>query len=74
MKEKIVSLIAELTMLEEEEIRDEDILTELGLDSLMIVELIVRIEEELKFVFEMSELDPEKITTVHSIIELVEGH
>lgn len=74
VKDKIIALIAELAMLEIHEIRDEDSLAELGIDSLMTVELIVRIEEECGFIFEASELDPEKIATVQAIIELAESH
>lgn len=73
-KNKIIKLIAELAMLETNEINCSDNLTDIGIDSLMTVELIVKLEEEFGFVCEASELDPENLTTVESIIQLVEQH
>lgn len=45
---------------------------DLGFDSLSLVALIVRLEEKFGIVFDDSDIDPDAITDVDSIVRLVE--
>lgn len=74
VKDQIKAIISELTSIPIEEIHDNDVLSMLGIDSLLSVELIVKIEECLEIVFDDSKLNPENLTTVQSVISLVENH
>ena len=73
-QEKIIKIISSLTVLDENEIGEDDSLANLGIDSLRSVELIVALEDNLNVTFDDSDLDPSILTTVKSIIELVEKH
>lgn len=74
IKNKIKKIIAEFIMIDSQEINDEDFLKELGIDSLMTVELILKIEDSFNILFNDSELNPENLVTVKSLVELVEKH
>ena len=71
MEKEVISIISELTFIGLEEISQEDSLISLGIDSLKAVELIVKLEEHFGIVFDDSDLDPEKLTTVQTVIELI---
>ncbi len=56
-----------------EEIQTGDLLKEdLGLDSLTLVEVFVRLEEEFSFEFDSDNLNPDEILWVEDLIALVE--
>lgn len=71
MEKEVISIISELTFIGLEEISQEDSLVSLGIDSLKSVELIVKLEEHFGIAFDDSDLDPEKLTTVQTVIELI---
>ena len=46
----------------------------LGIDSLMTVELIIRLEEQFEIMFDEAELDLGLLTTVQALTDLVERY
>jgi acyl carrier protein len=52
----------------------EDKFTDIGIDSLKIVELILKIEDELNIKLDDSELNPVKLVAVTNIIDLTEKY
>ena len=68
VKATIVRIIAEYLDKEESEIKTTDTFTEIGLDSLDIMELVMQMQEELDCKIELS---PE-ITTIDKLAELIE--
>ena len=73
-KNKVLSIIAKLSVLSGREIDLEDRLTNIGIDSLKIVELIITVENELNIKFDDGELDPSKLIAVKNILELTEKY
>ena len=69
-KNKVISIISALSVVPENEIALEDDFADIGIDSLKKVELIITIEDELDIKFDDGELDPNKLITVKSILEL----
>ena len=70
--EKIKKQVKELTG-SEDDIKETSLLKEdLGLDSLSVVSLIAMLEESCKITFDDSDLDPEKLIDIKSLIELTE--
>lgn len=74
IKEKINTVISEVVFWEEALEPDICLKSDLGFDSLGVVELIVKLEEVLNIQFEESDLDPQEIVTVRDIYELVERY
>ena len=74
MTKKIFKIIAEQSILSENEVNIEDTLATIGIDSLKMVELIVALEDGLEITFDDSDLDPSQLSTVKSVIELVEKY
>ena len=72
--ETITKIIAEIAFIDVGEIDAADTLTALGIDSLKTVELMVQLEDRFGIVFQDSDLNPETLNTVQSIIELVEKY
>lgn len=69
VEEKIVDIIAELSLVKREEIKSKDRLREdLGLDSVSSMELLSALSEELDLDIEMEETL--QITTVEAVIDL----
>ncbi len=69
--EKVKSVIAEQTKIKPEEITENaKFTTDLGLDSLDMVELVVKLEEE--WGLEIPDEDAEKLTTVIKAIKYIE--
>ncbi len=69
VEEKIVDIIAELSLVKREEIKSKDRLREdLGLDSVASMELLSALSEELDLDIEMEETL--QITTVEAVIDL----
>lgn len=64
---KIKMIIAEQFFIDPEEIDDDTILTDLGMDSLDLVELIITFEEEFDI-----DIDDKTFETVGDVIALVE--
>lgn len=73
-QDEIKLIVSELSSLSENEISAEDKLMNLGIDSLMTVELIIRIEEQFDIEFDEAELDLGLLTTVQALIDLVERY
>ena len=68
VKATIVRIIAEYLDKEESEIKTTDTFTEIGLDSLDIMELVMQLQEELDCKIELSQ----EITTIDKLAELIE--
>lgn len=68
----VKNVVAEISMISNDEICNEDTLISLGINSLKSVELIVALEDALDITFAEEDLDPENLKTVKSIISLVE--
>lgn len=68
VKAVIVKIIAEYLDKEESEIKTTDTFTEIGLDSLDIMELVMQMQEELDCKIELSQ----EITTIDKLAELIE--
>ncbi|MCL2591947.1 MAG: acyl carrier protein, partial [Defluviitaleaceae bacterium] len=58
-KSETIKIIASLAIIDENDINDEDALSNIGIDSLRSVELIVALEDSLNITFDDSDLDPE---------------
>lgn len=46
-------------------------LEDLGIDSLMLLELIVEVEDALKFTFDESDLEMENFITIESLLNVI---
>ena len=68
VKAVIVKIIAEYLDKEESEIKTTDTFTEIGLDSLDIMELVMQMQEELDCKIELSQ----EITTIEKLAEHIE--
>jgi len=68
VKATIVRIIAEYLDKEESEIKTSDTFTDIGLDSLDIMELVMQMQEELDCKIELSQ----EITTIDKLVELIE--
>lgn len=66
----VIEVIAELSVVPHEDINADDMLTNIGIDSLKMVELIIALEDRFNIRFNDSDLDPSKLKTVQSIITL----
>lgn len=53
------------------EIKDDDKLSSIGVDSLSIVEIIVGLEEKFNIEFDDSELNSEQLSSIPEILKLV---
>ncbi|RKM56060.1 acyl carrier protein [Butyrivibrio sp. XB500-5] len=68
VKGTIIRIIAEYLDKEESEIKSSDTFTDIGLDSLDIMELVMQMQEELDCKIELSQ----EITTIDKLVELIE--
>ena len=68
VKGTIIRIIAEYLDKEECEISSSSTFTEIGLDSLDIMELVMQMQEELDCKIELSQ----EITTIDKLVELIE--
>ena len=68
IKGTIIRIIAEYLDKEESEIKATDTFTDIGLDSLDIMELVMQMQEELDCKIELSQ----EITTIEKLAELIE--
>ena len=67
----VLAIISEMTTTPADSICEQDSLIELGIDSLMTVDLLIAIEEKLRITFDESDLDPETLSTVEAVLNLV---
>ncbi len=74
MEKEIMKILAAMSLLDEGEIMENDMLTDIGIDSLKIVEVIMEIEDHFNIKFNDSDLDPEALDTVKSVIDLVKKY
>lgn len=74
MEKEIMKIMAAMSLLDEDEVTEDDILTDIGIDSLKIVEVIMEIEDHFNITFDDSDLNPEALTTVKSVIDLVKKY
>ena len=71
MQEKVVNLIADATKIEKDRIKMEtSFVDDLSLDSLDIVELMMKMEDE--FGIEIPEEDAEALKTVQDVVNYIE--
>ena len=68
VKGTIIRIIAEYLDKEESEIKSSDTFTDIGLDSLDIMELVMQMQEELDCKIELSQ----EITTIEQLAKLIE--
>ncbi len=77
IRDKVIAIIAELAVLEVEDVRTDATLDDLGIDSLGVVESIFAIEEAFDIQVPFNANEPEKsafdISSVAAIIAAVEG-
>ncbi|ADA64977.1 Acyl carrier protein [Lactococcus lactis subsp. lactis NCDO 2118] len=69
--EAIKEIVARLSPLSVSEIKDNDKLADIGVDSLSTVEIIVGLEEKFNLEFEDSTLDLGKLSSIQGILKLV---
>lgn len=55
-------------------INSDDLLLNIGVDSLCLVELVIALEDEFNIQFDEAELEPSKLNTVEDIINLVKKY
>ena len=70
--EKVIGCVTTLATVDE--VFTGDHLTSLGIDSLGMVELLVALEDLFGIAFDDSALNPDELTTVGSVIDLVRRH
>lgn len=77
VRERVISIIAEQAVLDVSEVTDDKTLTDLGIDSLGLVEAIFAIEEALDISVPFNANEPDKsgfdISSVGAIVTAVEG-
>ena len=77
VQEKVIKIIAEQAILEVEDVSLDQTLTDLGIDSLGLVEAIFSIEEAFDVAVPFNANEPEKsafdISSVRAIVAAVEG-
>lgn len=71
MKKKVIEIIKKYSIIEKFELSDE--LVTLGIDSLLLVEVILAIEDELKIEFSPDKLSPKLLIEVEDVVKLVEA-
>ena len=71
-KNQIIECAAQFAI--DDDIFEDDNLADLGIDSLKTVELLLSLEETFGIEFDSSSLNPTDLTTVKSLIELVEQY
>ncbi|MBY7002867.1 phosphopantetheine-binding protein [Clostridium botulinum] len=77
MIEKLRKIISENTFIEIKEleaISQDELLSNLGLDSINLIYVVGEIEREFEFTFAEEELVLENFETINKIVKLVEKH
>ncbi len=70
--DKVTSIIAAELKIDKSAVQESTEFTKLGADSLDMVEIIMRLEEQ--FGIEISDEDAEKLTTVGSVVDYIQTH
>ncbi|GFI46781.1 acyl carrier protein [Lachnospiraceae bacterium] len=74
MEKEIIEVIAPMSLLDVDEITENDLFSDIGVDSLKLVEIIMNLEDRFNITFADFELNPENLTTVKSVIALVKRY
>ena len=69
--DKLTAIVAEKLNIDRAIIKPESTMQDLGADSLDMVEIIMRIEEE--FNIEINDADAEKLHTMREVVEYIKG-
>jgi acyl carrier protein len=72
MKERIITMIKDACALAESNINEKTKLSEISLDSLSFIQLIVNLEDEFDIQFEDEELNIYDFKTVNDLVDIVE--
>jgi len=72
IEKKVIEIIRSFTFIDEE-IQETDKLVILGIDSLMLVEVIIALENEFDVIFDDSVLNPQNFENVQSLVDLVKS-
>ena len=72
IEKKVIEIIKSFTFIDEE-IQETDKLVILGIDSLMLVEVIIALENEFDVIFDDSVLNPQNFENVQSLVDLVKS-
>ncbi len=72
--ETVITAIAELAVISEDELNVDELLSDIGIDSLRTVELIIALEDNFNIFFDESDLDPSQLKTVGGIVALTEKY
>jgi len=73
-EEKINGIISKLSFAGKSPLPDDELSSDLGFDSLSMVELLIVIEESLNILIEVSDLDPARLTTVQDLYDLMQKY
>lgn len=73
-KSEIIKVISSVSPFSDEDVRLEDELALIGIDSLKRVELIVAIEDAFSIIFDDSDLDPSQLVNVSDVVKLTEKY
>lgn len=72
-KEKVIEIIKELSGLENISL-DSNLQSDIKLDSLVMVTLLLQIEDEFQIELDESDMNPFDLETVESVVELVKKY
>ncbi len=73
IQERVFELLEEITMVGEVSVYDE-LTTDLGLDSLGMISLLVALEDTFHIELDESDMDPLALQTVADIVQLIEKY
>ena len=73
-KMKIDGILINLSFTGKPPMPDDELSSDLGFDSLSMVELLIVLEESLNILIEFSDLDPTNLTTVQNLYDLVQKY
>ncbi len=73
IQEQVFELLEEITMVGEVSVYDE-LTTDLGLDSLGMISLLVALEDTFHIELDESDMDPLALQTVADIVQLIEKY
>lgn len=71
---EIIGVISSLAVISNDDIRSDDELSTIGIDSLNMVELMIALENIFEITFDDSELDPSSLKKVSDVIKLTERY
>ena len=71
MNKDIIEIICSLSTIVEKDICEDNVLADIGIDSLKMVGLIIALEDRLNIIFDDSDLDLSNLITVKNVVDLV---